>query len=99
MEKKYVVDTRKHKKENAEMKIQLRAKKTKQAELSTKHQALQSVFQYLQQDFQDKEDILLPFARNTVDTVHTKKSWLVICGWSTKIGEFSLMEGNSTTTT
>ena len=33
--KKYTIDTKKYKRENVEMKIQLRAKKIKQAELST----------------------------------------------------------------
>ena len=51
-EEKYAVDIEKHKRENIEMKIRLRAKKIKHVELSSKHQALlQSAFQYLQQDF------------------------------------------------
>ena len=43
--------TRKYKKENAEMKIQMWEERIKQAKMSTKHQAFQTAFQYLQQDF------------------------------------------------
>ena len=50
-EEKYAVDIGKHKRENVETKIWLRAKKIKQAKLNNEHQALQSAFQYLQQDF------------------------------------------------
>ena len=43
---KYVVDTEKHKRENAKIKILLQAKKIKQVELRNENQALQSTFQY-----------------------------------------------------
>ena len=46
-----------------------------------------------------RKKTLMPFVRNTVDMPHNKKNWSVIYGLLVKIGEFSLMEGNSTSTT
>ena len=73
-DKKYDDDTRKHKKENVEMKIQLLVKKIKQVEFSTEHQAFQSAFQCLQQNFVRKKETLMPFVRNTADMLHNEKN-------------------------
>ena len=74
MEKKYATDKEKFKKENAKIKIRLQAKEIKQAELSTEHQALQSAFQCLQQDFIRQKETLRPFVKNTTNMPHNEKN-------------------------
>ena len=53
-ERKYAKNIEEYKRESAKMKIQLRVEKIKQADMSHEHQAFQSTFQSLQQDFARK---------------------------------------------
>ena len=96
--KRYTVDTMKHKKENAKMKIQLWVERSSKQGWALNVKPFNQFTNICNKTSRGKKKDFDALCEEYLEMPHNEKNWSIICGWSLKIGEFSLMEGSSTKT-